>query len=414
MKKFLTLDDLDVNGKTVLARVDINCPLERGTKRILDDYRIKASLPTLKELLERGSKLVVLAHQGRPGRWDFVSLKEHAEKFKDLGVDVSFVDEVYGEKASSAIKSLKPGEGVLLENVRFAPEEMEEKTAEEHAKSRLVQALAPLSDAFVNDAFSAAHRSHCSLMGFTCVMPSAAGRLMESEINNLARLLRPEKPSASLLGGAKLSGSIKIIGSLLGRGAFDKVLLTGLIAQAFLKAAGTEIGKINEAFLREETSEKFYKDAKELLRKHPDRVLLPEDFAVEKNGGRKEIRRGELPTEHPICDIGGRTIRKFKEELVKAKTIFVSGPAGVFEKPAFRKGTEELLRAVASSGAFTVAGGGHTIAALRELGLLSRISHASVGGGALETFISSGTMPAIEALKASAREFAPRGNTFKD
>lgn len=409
MKEILTLDDLNIDGKTVLTRVDINCPLERETKRILDDYRIRASLPTIKELVEKGAKLVILAHQGRPGGWDFVSLREHAEKFRDLGVDVSFVDEVYGEKASSAIKNLKPGEGVLLENVRFSPEEMEEKTAEEHAKSGLVQALAPLSDAFVNDAFSAAHRSHCSLMGFTCVMPSAAGRLMESEINNLAKLLRPEKPSVSLLGGAKFSGSIKIIDSLLGRGAFDKVLLTGLIAQAFLKAAGAEIGKVNEALLQEEVSEKFYLDAKELLRKYSDRVLLPEDFAVEKDGERVEVRRSELPIEHPICDIGERTIEKFKKELSKAKTIFVSGPAGVFEKPAFRRGTEELLRSVASSGAFTVAGGGHTIAALQELELLSRISHVSVGGGALEAFISGEAMPAIEALKASAKKFAPKG-----
>ncbi|MEM3732891.1 MAG: phosphoglycerate kinase, partial [Candidatus Bathyarchaeia archaeon] len=241
MNDFLTLDDLNLNGKTVFLRVDINCPLNPETKRIIDDFRIKASALTLKELIDKNAKIVVLAHQGRPGDWDFISLKEHAEKFKELGFKIEFINEVYGDKVLNAIKKLEKGEVILLENVRFNPEEMLEKTPEEHSKSNFIQFLAPLGDFFINDAFSAAHRSQCSLVGFTTVMPSAAGRLMESEIKNLSRLFYAEKPSIAILGGAKFSDSIKIINALLNRG-FDKILLAGLTAQAFLKALEVKLG----------------------------------------------------------------------------------------------------------------------------------------------------------------------------
>jgi phosphoglycerate kinase len=405
LNKFLTIDNLNLNGKTVFLRVDINCPLNPETKRIIDDFRIKASALTLKELIDKGAKPVILAHQGRPGSSDFVSLKEHAEKLRKLGFKINFINEVYGSKVLNAIKSVKQGEAVLLENVRFNPEEMIEKTAEEHSKSNFIQFLAPLGEAFINDAFSAAHRSQCSLVGFTKLMPSAAGRLMEAEIKNLTKLLYAEGPSIAVLGGAKFSSSIKIINALLNR-SFKKILLTGLSGQAFLKALGFKLGAINEAALEKEASEKFYKEAEKLLETYSNRVLLPEDFAIEKNGERIEISKGNLPIEHPIYDVGSETIKKFKEALTKAKTIFASGPAGAFEKPKFRKGTEELLKAIANSKAFTVVGGGHTVAALQKLELTSKISHVSVGGGALEAFIAGESMPAIEALKESAEKFS--------
>jgi len=404
LNKFLTLDDLNLNGKTVFLRVDINCPLNPETKKIIDDFRIKASALTLKELIDKGAKTIVLAHQGRPGDWDFISLREHAEKFKELGFKIEFIDEVYGSKVLNAIKNLKRSETILLENVRFNPEEMLEKNAEEHSKSNFIQFLAPLGDFFVNDAFSAAHRSQCSLIGFTPIMPSAAGRLMEAEIKNLSKLFYAEKPSIAVLGGAKFSSSIKIVKALLNKG-FNKILLAGLSGQAFLKALGFKLGVVNEAKLEKEASIKFYDEAKKLLEVYSDKILLPEDFAIEKNGERIEISKNELPSNYPIYDIGDETISKFKNVLIEAKTVFLSGPAGAFEKPKFRKGTEELLTTIANSKAFSVIGGGHTIAALQKLNLLTKVSHASVGGGALEAFIAGEPMPVIEALKNSAKKF---------
>ncbi len=235
-------------------------------------------------------------------------------------------------------------------------------------------------------------------------MPSAAGRLMETEIKNLNKLLYAEKPSIAILGGAKFSSSIKIINALLNRG-FEKILLTGLSAQAFLKASGFNLGVANEVNLKKEASPSFYEEAKKLLKVYSNKILLPEDFAVEKNGERIEISKNDLPVEYPIYDIGSETINKFENALIDAKTIFLSGPAGAFEKPKFRKGTEELLIAITSSKAFTVVGGGHTIAALQKLNLLNKVSHASVGGGALEAFIAGEPMPVIEALKKSAEKF---------
>ncbi|MEM4649395.1 MAG: phosphoglycerate kinase, partial [Candidatus Bathyarchaeia archaeon] len=208
----------------------------------------------------------------------------------------------------------------------------------------------------------------------------------------------------AILGGAKFSDSIKIINALLNRG-FDKILLAGLTAQAFLKALEVKLGAVNEANLKKEASTKFYEEAKKLLEVYLNKILLPEDFAVEKNGERIEISRNDLPIENLIYDIGSETINKFKTTLIDAKTIFLSGPAGAFEKPKFRKGTEELLKAIANSKAFTVIGGGHTIAALQKLKLLNKVSHVSVGGGALEAFIAGEPMPVIEALKNSAKKF---------
>lgn len=404
LNKFLTIDDLNLNGKTVFLRVDINCPLNPETKKIIDDFRIKASALTLKELIDKGAKPVILAHQGRPGSWDFISLKEHAEKFKELGFKINFVNEVYGGKALNAIKNIKQGEAVLLENVRFNPEEMLEKTAEEHAKSNFIQFLAPLGEAFINDAFSAAHRSQCSLIGFTELMPSAAGRLMEAEIKNLTKLLYAEKPSTAVLGGAKFSSLIKIVNAFLNRG-FNKILLAGLSGQAFLKALGFKLGVVNEAALEKEASKEFYIEAEKLLKAYSSEIMLPEDFAIEKNGERIEISKNNLPTEYSIYDIGSETIKKFKKALINAKTIFASGPAGAFEKPKFRKGTEELLKTIVESKAFTVIGGGHTVAALQKLNLINKVSHVSVGGGALEAFIAGEPMPVIEALKKSAEKF---------
>ena len=405
MLEFNTLDDFDFGEKTVLLRVDFNLPLDKKTMEILDTTRIKQALPTIKELIEKKAKVVILAHQGRPGSWDFISLDKHAKALSDLlGKPVQFVDDIYGEKAKDVISSAKSGDVILLDNVRKVPEEMEKKSAEEHAKSAMVKVLSSLADVFVNDAFAAAHRKQCSLIGFTAVLPSCAGRLMEKELLTLGKLLsNPDKPSLFLFGGAKYSDVVKTIERSLQNGIADEVILTGLPANAFLKAREIKLGSVNEEILKEEESPELMEQIKKLSDEFNRAIKLPIDFAVEKDGKRVEISIEELPTEYPIYDIGLKSIEQFIESIKKAHTIFISGPCGVFEKKEFLRGTKEILTAMANSDAFSIVGGGHTVAAVEMLGLGDKISHISTGGGSLEKFMMGEPLPVVEALKAAKR-----------
>jgi phosphoglycerate kinase len=406
MKEYNTLDDFDVENKTVLLRVDFNLPLDKKTFEILDTTRIKLVLPTIQELIEKNAKIVILAHQGRKGSWDFISMEKHAKALqKLLGKEVKFVDDIYGEKATNAIKNLENKEILFLDNVRKFSEETEKKSAEEHAKSELVQSLYPLADIFVNDAFAAAHRAQCSLIGFTNVLPSCAGRLMEKELATLEKVVKnPEKPCIFLFGGAKFSDVIVTIEHVLANKTADKILLTGLPANAFLKAEGYNLGEKNESALLEEGENEHFEEIKKVLATFSDDIYLPVDFAVPENETRKEINIDELPRENNLFDIGEKTIEKFKEILTTAKTVFLSGPCGVFENPLFRKGTEKIFKFVADSEAFSIVGGGHTVAAVEQLSLREKISHISTGGGSLEKFMMGEKLVVVEALKEAKKK----------
>jgi len=401
MKEFNTLDDFDVENKTVLLRVDFNMPLDKNTLEILDTTRIKLVLPTIKELIEKNAKIVILAHQGRRGSWDFISLEQHANALeKLLGKEVKFVDDIFGEKAKDAIKNLSYGYVLLLDNVRKFDSETEKKSAKEHAKSDLVQNLYPLFDFFVNDAFAAAHRAQCSLIGFTEVLPSCAGRLMEKELMTLEKVVKnPKKPCIFLFGGAKFSDMIVTIERVLSNKTADKVILTGLPANAFLKAKGYSLGEKNESALLEEGKPEQFEEIKKVLTSFNNDIYLPVDFAVSENEERKEITLDELPIEHNLFDIGERTIAEFKENLKEAKTVFLSGPCGVFEKPLFKKGTMEIFNFVANLDAFSIVGGGHTVAAVEQMNLRDKMSHISTGGGSLEKFMMGEKLVVIESLK---------------
>jgi phosphoglycerate kinase len=403
MKEYNTLDDFDVENKTVLLRVDFNMPLDKNTLDILDTTRIERVVPTIKELVEKQAKTVALAHQGRQGSWDFTSLEKHAKALEQLlGREVIYVDDIYGEEAKNAIKNLQNGEVLLLGNVRKFPGETEKKSAEEHAQSELAQNLYPLADLFVNDAFAAAHRPQCSLIGFTAVLPSCAGRLMEKELTALEEVVvNPEKPSVFLFGGAKFSDVIVTIERLLKNKTADKVILTGLPANAFLKAEGVDLGDSNEDALSKEGAHEQFSEIKNLLAEYKEFIYLPLDFAVEENTSRSEINTSELPTPYNIYDIGEKSIEQFKNVLSDAKTVFLSGPCGVFENPLFMKGTKEIFTFVANSNVFSIVGGGHTVAAVEQLGLDDKISHISTGGGSLEKFMMGEKLPVIEALKSA-------------
>ena len=406
MREYNTLDDFDVENKTVLLRVDFNLPLDKKTFEILDTTRIKLVLPTIQELIEKNAKIVILAHQGRKGSWDFISMKKHAKALqKLLGKEVKFVDDIYGEKATNAIKNLKNKEILFLDNVRKFSEETGKKSAEEHAKSELVQSLYPLADIFVNDAFAAAHRAQCSLIGFTNVLPSCAGRLMEKELATLEKVVKnPEKPCIFLFGGAKFSDVIVTIEQVLANKTADKILPTGLPANAFLKAEGYNLGEKNESALLEEGKTEHFEEIKKVLATFSDDIYLPVDFAVSENEKRKEINLNDLPSDYNLFDIGEKTIEKFKEILTTAKTVFLSGPCGVFENPLFKKGTEKIFKFVADSEAFSIVGGGHTVAAVEQLSLREKISHISTGGGSLEKFMMGEKLVVVEALKEAKKK----------
>ena len=405
MKEYNTLDDFELENKTVLLRVDFNMPLDKNTLDILDTTRIKRALPTIKELVEKHAKTVILAHQGRPESWDFISLEKHAKALENLlGKEVKYIDDVYGEEAQDAIKNLQNSEVLLLGNVRKISGETEKKSAEEHAQSELVQNLYPLVDLFVNDAFAAAHRPQCSLIGFTAVLPSCAGRLMEKELTTLGEIIvNPEKPSVFLFGGAKFSDVIKTIERLLEDKTADKIILTGLPANAFLKAEGVNLGDNNEEMLAKEGTPENYEEIKKLIEKYKDNIYLPSDFAQQTNTERSEIDVSELPTKYNLYDIGEKSIENFKSILSDAKTVFLSGPCGVFENPAFMKGTKEIFTYVANSDVFSIVGGGHTVAAVEQLGLDNKISHISTGGGSLEKFMMGEKLPVVEALKKAKK-----------
>jgi len=401
-----TLDDLEAANKRVLVRCDFNSPIDPYTKHIVDDTRIRIHAETtIRELVKKKAKVVIIAHQGRPGDPDFTSMKEHAEILsKILGMPVKYVDDVVGDKAISMIKSVKIGEVLVLENVRTLPYEMKSGKPEEHAKTELISRLAPLFDCFVNDAFSASHRAHVSIVGFTAVLPSYAGRVMERELSALAKVSSsPEKPCVYVLGGAKADDSLAITRHVLSKSIAEYVLTGGLVGQLFLHAAGHDLGPINTKFIKEQKLDQLVDDIKKVLSNYSDRIMLPLDFAVDKDGERVEISVKELPTDYQIMDIGEKTIDEYCKILSSAKSIFISGPLGVFEREQFTKGTRRVLSAAAEGGKFTVAGGGHTVAAIEKFGLRDKLSYVSTAGGALIEFLMGRELPGVEALKEAAK-----------
>jgi phosphoglycerate kinase len=402
---FLTLDDFDVRGKRVLLRIDVNSPVDEKTLRLENGSKIASAVPTVRELIDRGARLTILAHQGRPGDYDFITLNEHAEWLsKYSGKKVRYINDIFGPHAEGAIDSLGDGECILLQNVRNYSGEQLRLTPDEHAESPMVKALAPKFDLFVNDAFASAHRSHASLVGFSAVLPSAAGRLMEREVRALSGVLQtPARPSTFIFGGAKFVDALPIIRRLAEHDRVDSVLVTGLAGYAIQWILGRKIGTGTEKLVSRDVTDKVREGAKALMATHSDKVILPVDGAVDEMGERKEYALEDLPEDAAIMDIGTRTIEMLSRIVVTSKTVFLSGPPGVYEMKEFEKGTRELYEAIASSEAYSVIGGGHSGAAAHQLGMAERFSYISTGGGAIERLILGKSMPVIEALKASAQ-----------
>ena len=406
-KDFNTLEDFNFKGKTVLLRVDINCPLSKDELKIVNDSRIRRIVPTVRELMGKMAKTVMLAHQSRKGKWDFIPLQQHAEHLSlHLNAPVKYVDDVLGDEAQAAIEALQPGEVLLLGNVRGIDSETAKGDMMMHSEGEIVKKLAPIIDYYVCDAFGASHRSQCSLVGFQPLVPSASGRLMAKEMFALKAIFEnPRRPSVFVLGGAKFGDASEMIDHVLGTNMADTVILVGLAGNAYLYARGVDVGEASLKILSEELTPENLQAAKDILSKYGQRVLLPVDVAVERDGKRVSVNIGDMPTAEPALDIGDDTAEKFRKVIMSSKTCFMSGPAGMIEKEDFAIGTRILMTAMVDSGCQSVIGGGHTGGAAERFDLADRFSYVSTGGGALETFLLGEPLPVIEALKFSKEKF---------
>ena len=405
---FLTLEDLAPEGKTILVRADINTPVDPKTGKLIERMRIEEATITLRDLSK--SKVVLCSHQGRVGRDDYIPLDQHALALSEtLGKKVEFIDDIYGPYARKRISELNNGEILLLDNLRFSAEEANEYLPEAAAKTQIVHKLSPSFDAFVLDAFPTAHRAHPSVVGFPQLLPTAGGRLVIKELKAVNRIQQIAKgPFTAVLGGSKVTDRIEAIGALIENKRADKVLLTGVAGLAFLKAAG----KL-KANLGLEKEDAVVEKALKLMRLYPEVFELPEDLAIDKDGERCEVPVESVTPTDKAYDIGGRTISRYEKIIRSSGTVFMSGPAGAFERKGFGVGTEELLRIMATSYGTTIVSGGHLSTALTIFNIHSWIDHVSSAGGALILYLAGRKLPLIESLSYSAKRYRAAGYAGK-
>jgi len=391
-----SIDKLSTAGKSVLVRVDFNSPMDPATGRILDDGRIRGHTETIRELDD--AVAVLISHQSRPGRADFTTLESHAERLsRALGREVEYVDAVFGSRVDSAVGDASPGDVLLLENARFYSEEYIEMEPEEAEETHLVRKLAPLFDAYVNDAFSAAHRSQPSIVGLPRRLPAYAGTLMEREMENLGGMEDAPCPRVFALGGAKAEDALNVAWNVSENGTAEKILFSGVVGNLTLVAEGHDVGEGNENFLEDKGYLGLADEAHELLEEHGDIIETPTDVGARIDDERVEVDVDELPVEEPALDIGIETAVSYSEILRKAGTAVVNGPAGVYEEKPFERGTYEILSA-ASEADLSIAGGGDTSAAIDALDVTG-FDHVSSGGGASTAMLAGEELPGIAALE---------------
>ena len=410
MARVLTLDNVNVEGKTVIVRVDINSPMAPATNTFLDDTRIKAIIPTLNRLSK--AKVIILAHQSRPGKDDFTSTLGHSRELgRLLGRQIKWVDDIYGSKAMDAIEQLQDGQILMLNNVRMDEQEISVRgDFSTLSKTKMVQALSGIADIFVNDAFACAHRSTASITGFTHEIPCVAGELMGREIRMIdSALENPQRPCLAILGGIKVDDSVTVADNMLRQGIADDIWVTGGVANMMVELSGVEIGDLNHNFLVNELGDNYHstvETAKSLLNDFPNKIHLPIDLAANIEDNRVDLVLGDLPVEAPLIDLGIQSTIAVSAAIKNAGTVILNGPAGVFELPDFSLGTIEILNACAESDAYAVMGGGHTATLVMKYGLAGKMGHVSTGGGASLDYIAGRTLPGIASLEASAKQFA--------
>lgn len=394
----LGLDDLRLAHKTVFVRVDINTPVNPEDGSLLEQSRILEASETLNDL--RSSKVVVGSHQGRVGRYDYISLEQHAKALNAL-IDrpVKFVADIHGNSAKNEIATLREGEILVLENLRFEKDESLEFEPKEASETKMVQDLYSFFDVCILDAFATSHRACPSIVGFSFLLPSCAGRIVMREVMAMDKMLKESRGHfTTVLGGSKIRDRLSAVETLIKTKRTDRVLLTGLIGTLFL-IAKDQI----KSSLGIEDEEKYVKKAKSLLNTYPNTFEVPIDVAIESNGERVELAITELNSEQKILDIGEQTCENYTRIINASGAILMSGPPGLFEKRNFEKGTHALLKALASSSGTTIISGGHLSAALEKLGIKDKIDHLSTAGGALVLYLSGAELPLIKALENSVK-----------
>ncbi|MGA2198471.1 MAG: phosphoglycerate kinase [Nitrososphaerales archaeon] len=398
--KILTMDNLELVGKRVFVRVDINTPVDPQTGDLLELSRIEEAAITIQDL--PNSIVIVASHQGRVGRYDYISMDKHAKALsRILGKEVRFVQDVFGEAAQSAIDGSNPGDVIMLDNLRYTAEENMEFSPADAEKTVLVTRLKPHLDACILDAFPTAHRSHPSIVGFAGLMPTCAGRVVAKELMKLERIFAIEKgPYVTVLGGAKVTDRIEAIDALIANNRADKVLLCGVVALVFLKAKGRYRGE-----LKVENEAKMLVKARQLMDDHPETFELPVDVAIKVDGSRKELDVSQVTDKMVVLDVGAKTIDKYSRYIKGAGTVFMSGPPGAFEYAEFAVGTEMLLKALADSFGTTIVSGGHLSAALNRFGVNESIDHVSTAGGALVQYLAGKRLPLMDALERAAAKW---------
>ena len=409
-----TLDEYNVQGKTVLCRVDMNQPVDRATDSLKSIARITACAPTVKELSDKGAKVVLLAHQGSDIEYkNFYCTRPHAKVLSELlGREVKWIEDVCGPTARAAIQAMKDGEIILLDNVRFCSEEQTlfelklQLTHEQQAKTQVVEKLAPLADLYVCDAFAAAHRDQPTLCGFEQVLPSAMGRLFEREYCVVSELMEaPAHPCTFVLGGSKISDAFMMMETVLGSGAADTILTGGLVGQILLASQGVEIGSGTLGFIEKSGYAEFIEKAKGFYSRYADKIVLPVDLAQVVDGVRVEAKAGEIPADFDAMDIGSETAEKYRQIILNSKTVFANGPVGVFEKAESELGTRVLFTAMAETEGYTVVGGGDSVTASAKYGVTDRLGYICTGGGALIRFLTGEELPVVKALRHAAKAF---------
>lgn len=399
-----TLDQIQSAGKTVLLRLDLNSPIDPATNLILDDKRFREHIPTILALEK--SRVVVVTHQSRPGKKDFTTLEAHAEKLAQLiQRPVTYVDDIFGHCARDAIRTMRFGDVLMLENVRFSAEENLKVKPEDAVKTHLVRKLAEMGDIFVNDAFGTAHRSQPTMVGLPLAIRSVAGLLMEKEVTTLSRVFDDAPgPVFMVLGGTKVDDSMDVAEHMLSQKIADRVLVTGVVANVFLMAMERDIGRPSSQLLAQLGYDGEIEHARTLLATYPEKIMVPEWVAVKEGGKRAEYAVDAIPGDCPVLDLGMDSIVSFSNEIKNAGTVVFNGPAGLFEEKDFATGTYELLRA-ASTVEFSVIGGGHTAAVAEKIGLEKNFTHISTGGGACIMFLTGKKLPAVDALERSKEIF---------
>jgi phosphoglycerate kinase len=408
------MDDYDFRGKRVLLRSDLDSPYDKKLGQIMDNERLEKAAESIKELSDGGTKVIVFGHQGRPGKSNFTTTQKHAELLsKYVGKQCVYIEGLTQTFVIKAIQAMQDGDVIVLENTRFSSEEMLEAEPEDfHTKTHMIITLEPLADYYIDNAFTNAHRQHCSMVGFLGI-PNLAGRQLAAEVAGIAKASsEAERPYSFILGGVKIFDYFTLIGKALENDTVDHILCGGALGELCLLAKGYNLGAKHKFFeetdsLADEKLLDLVPQLQGLMNKYPDKWEIPEDLACDDNGKRKEVDVKDLPSPLLPYDIGSRTAERFARIVKESKTIFLKGPMGMYENPEFSLGSKIVFQAATEAQAFSLIGGGDSAEVAKQLCDISKFSHVSLAGGATLKMLAGKKLIAIKRLENSYEQFKP-------